>query len=127
MLLAVSVNSYSQTGLKAIQINAAVNLLSGLTVPSGAIVLIGSPEADLTAIKNDTIPCSISIKVYVSVSEYSSGSDPIAGISDFSTYLRGLKMPLAEYTTLSAQDLLIGVVKRYLETIYTGKTEIISL
>jgi hypothetical protein len=127
MLLAVSANSYSQAGLKAIKINAPINLNTTLVIPSGAIVLVGEPSADLTAIKQDTIPCNMSIQVFVSQTAYNSGASPVKSMSDFSNYLHNLKMPLSDYETLPTQDLLIGVVRKYLETIYPNQTEVINL
>ena len=52
--------------MKAIKINSAVNLTSGLAIPSGSIVVIAEGYADIKSTKDGFIPSQIATFVYAS-------------------------------------------------------------
>ncbi len=119
----------AQKGLKAIRIQAPVNLTSGLTIPKGSIIVISEGYANVSATVKDSIPCQVATKVYASFTDYNDGklNIPAISIQDFNPSFNNLKMPVSGYKESNTQDLLISVVYGYLETIYHGKIEVITL
>ena len=67
--------------------------------------------------------------MYASFTDYNTGKAQIPNVSiaDFNPAFTNLKMPVAGYKISNTQDLLIGVVQSYLETIYAGHIEVITL
>ena len=114
--------------MKAIKINAPVNLTSGSIIPSGAIVIIATGTADIKSAKDDKIPCQVATFVYNSLASYDAGKANVdaSSIADFSPNFYGLQLAVVSYETLPTQDLLIGAVQVYLETIYPGQTTVIN-
>lgn len=113
--------------MKAIQLNSAVNLTSGLSIPQGSIVVIAEGYADVKSQKDGVIPAQIATFVFASVQSIVEGKAPIQGIEDFNTTFSGLELSVASYETLSAETLLINAVFGALEKVYPSNVEIISL
>lgn len=106
--------------MKAIQINAIVNLTNGLAIPSGAVNVISEGLAQVFTQKDGLIPAQIVSYVYVNKASYEDGKYPVDGnsIADFQTALYNLNLSVANYETQTAQDLLVNAVFDYLSTIY---------
>jgi hypothetical protein len=112
--------------MKAIQINTSVNLTSGLSIPSGSIVVIAEGYADVKSQtqpnpitgKEAFIPAQIATFVFASVQALAEGKAPIQGIEDFNTTFAGLELSVADYETLAAETLLVNAVEKSLESIY---------
>jgi len=117
----------AQNGLKALKINSEINLNTGDKISSGAIFVLAEELVNIKYMENDTIPCQMVGNLYISLSAYNSGKSSVVGIQDFSPSFYNLKLPVSVYVNGNAQDISIGVVKQYLETIYPGKIEIISI
>jgi hypothetical protein len=113
--------------MKAIQINAVVNLTNGLQIPSGAVNVISEGLAQVFAQKDGLIPAQIVSNVYVNKDSYESGKAPVDGnsIADFQTALYNLNLSVANYETQTAQDLLVNAVLDYLSTIYNASDLVI--
>lgn len=108
--------------MKALQINAEVNLTSGLTIPSGSVVIILEGYADIKSQKlvdgGYMIPAQISTAVWASKDSYESGKSNVTGIADFNPLFGNLEMSYADYTTETAEQLLINTVENALIAIY---------
>jgi hypothetical protein len=113
--------------MKAIQINSTVNLTSGLSIPSGSIVVIAEGYADVKSQKDGIIPAQIATFVFASVEALAEGKAPIQGIEDFNTTFSGLELSVASYEILSAETLLATSVYGELEKIYPEQVEIVNL
>lgn len=113
--------------MKAIQINAPVNLTSGIEIPSGSVCVIAEGYADVKSQKDGVIPAQIATFVFASVEALAQGKAPIQGIQDFNTTFSGLELSVDSYETLSAETLLINAVESALEAIYPNQVEIITL
>jgi hypothetical protein len=104
--------------MKAILINSNVNLTSGLSIPSGSVVVIAEGYSVNKEQKNGVIPAQISTLVFASVQALAEGKAPIQGIEDFNTTFSGLELSVADYETLAAETLLVNAVEKSLESIY---------
>jgi hypothetical protein len=104
--------------MKVIQINAPVNLTSGLSIPSGSVVVIAEGYSDNKSQKDGVIPAQIATFVFASVEALAQGKAPIQGIEDFNTTFSGLELSVVSYETLSAETLLVNAVESALEAIY---------
>jgi hypothetical protein len=113
--------------MKLIQINTPVNLTSGLSIPSGSVVVIAEGYSDNKSQKDGIIPAQIATFVFASVQALAEGKAPIQGIQDFNTTFSGLELSVADYETLAAETLLINAVSSALELIYPSQIEIITL
>jgi hypothetical protein len=113
--------------MKAILINSNVNLTSGLSIPSGSVVVIAEGYADIKSQKDGIIPAQIATFVFASVQSLAEGKAPIQGIEDFNTTFAGLELSVASYESLSAEVLLINAVESALEKIYPNQVEIVNL
>lgn len=113
--------------MKAIQINTAVNLTSGLSIPSGSVCVIAEGYADVKSQKDGVIPSQIATLVFASVEALTQGKTPIQGIQDFNTTFSNLELSVSAYETQSAEVLLINAVESALELIYPNQVEVISL
>jgi hypothetical protein len=121
--------------MKAIQINTSVNLTSGLSIPSGSIVVIAEGYADVKSKtqpnpitgKEAFIPAQIATFVFASVQALAEGKAPIQGIEDFNTTFSNLELSVADYETKSAEVLLVNAVFNALDLIYPTQVEIINL
>ena len=115
--------------MKAIKINAPVNLNSGLQVPPGAVVVISEGLAQLFKTQGGLIPAQIATDVYTSVSNYESGKAPVdrSSVADFNPVRYDVKLPVAAYETQTAQDLLLTAVYMGLEQTYPGQCEVVDV
>lgn len=121
--------------MKAIKINSAVNLTSGLSIPSGSVCVIAEGYADVkaqtqanpTTGKSAFIPAQIATFVFASVEALAQGKAPIQGIEDFNTTFSNLELSVSTYETQPAEVLLINAVESALELIYPNQVEIINL
>jgi hypothetical protein len=113
--------------MKAIQINTSVNLTSGLSIPSGSIVVIAEGYSVNKEQKNGVIPAQISTLVFASVQALAEGKAPIQGIEDFNTTFSGLELTVADYETLAAETLLVNAVESALEAIYPSNVEVVTI
>jgi len=114
--------------MQYIKINTTVNLTSGLTVPSGSIVIIAEGYADIKAQVDGFIPAQISTFVYASYAAMIAKKDVILGISDFNTVFSFAKLTVENYETVPAESLLINAVFEELKIIYgANNVEILSV
>jgi hypothetical protein len=113
--------------MQAIKILSPVNLTSGLSIPSGSVVVIAEGYADVKSQKDGIIPAQIATFVFASASALAEVKAPIQGIEDFNTTFSGLELSLASYESLSAEVLLINAVESALEKIYPNQVEIVNL
>ena len=115
--------------MKAIQINAVVNLNNGLQIPSGAVAVIAEGLAQVFNQKDGLIPAQIVSSVYTSKSNYESGLAPVDGnsIADFNPAMYGLKLSVANYETETAENLLVEAVYDALNVVYPAQCEIIDV
>ncbi len=114
--------------MQYIKINTTVNLSSGLSVPSGSIVIIAEGYADIKAQVEGLIPAQISTFVFASYEAMIAKKEAIVGISDFNTVFSFAKLTVENYETVPAESLLIGAVFQELALIYTeAKIEIITI
>jgi hypothetical protein len=113
--------------MKAIQINTSVNLTSGLSIPSGSVVVIAEGYADNKSQKDGIIPAQIATFVFASVVALAEGKAPIQGIQDFNTTFSGLELSVADYETKSAEVLLINAVFNALDLIYPAQVEVVTI
>jgi len=113
--------------MKAIKINSNVNLTSGLSIPSGSVVVIAEGYASVKDQKDGIIPAQIATFVFASVGALAEGKAPIQGIQDFNTTFSNLELSVDAYETISAEALLIYAVYDALNAIYPTQVEIITL
>lgn len=115
--------------MKAIKINAPINLNSGLQVPPGSVVVISEGLAQLSKTKGGLIPAQIATDVYTSVSNYEAGKAPVdrSSVVDFNPVRYDVKLPVAAYETQTAQDLLLTAVYMGLEQVYPGQCEVVDV
>ncbi len=113
--------------MKAIQINTSVNLTSGLSIPSGSVVVIAEGYADVKSQKDGIIPAQIATFVFASVQALAEGKAPIQGIQDFNTTFGGLELSVSDYETQPAETLLVNAVESALEAIYPNSVEVITV
>lgn len=115
--------------MKAIKINAPVNLNNGLQIPPGSVVVINEGLAQIVNARGGLIPAQIATGVYTSVSNYETGKAAVDGasISDFNPVNYGVKLPVAAYETNSAQDLLLTAVYLGLSEVYPGQCEVVEV
>jgi hypothetical protein len=113
--------------MKAIQINTSVNLTSGLSIPSGSVVVIAEGYADVKSQKDGIIPAQIATFVFASVQALAEGKAPIQGIEDFNTSFSGLELSVTAYETQPAETLLIDAIFGALNLIYPDQVEIVTV
>jgi len=113
--------------MQAIKILSPVNLTSGLSIPSGSVVVIAEGYADVKSQKDGIIPAQIATFVFASAQALAEGKAPIQGIDDFNTTFSGLELSVADYETKSAEVLLITAVFNALDSIYPSQVEQIAI
>jgi hypothetical protein len=104
--------------MKAISILSNVNLTSGLSIPSGSVVVIAEGYSVNKEQKNGVIPAQISTMVFASVGALAEGKAPIQGIEDFNTTFSNLELSVVSYETIPAEALLVNAVYDALVVIY---------
>jgi hypothetical protein len=113
--------------MQAIKINSNVNLTSGLSIPSGSVVVIAEGYASVKDQKDGIIPAQIATFVFASVQALAEGKAAIQGIEDFNTTFSGLELSVADYETLAAETLLVNAVESALEAIYPSNVEVVTI
>jgi len=113
--------------MQAIKILSPVNLTSGLSIPSGSIVVIAEGYADVKSQKDGIIPAQIATFVFASVQALAEGKAPIQGIEDFNTTFSNLELSVTDYETLAAESLLVNAVFNALDSIYPSQVEQIAI
>lgn len=115
--------------MKAIQINATVNLNNGLQIPSGSVVVISEGLAQVFATKDGLIPAQIVSNVYTTKDNYETGKAPVDGnsISDFNPAMYNLELSVVSYETVTAETLLVEAVYNSLDLVYPGNCVIIDV
>lgn len=111
-------NFVKYNNMKAIKINQAVNLTSGLSIPSGSVVVIAEGYADVKSQKDGIIPAQIATLVFASLQALAEGKAPIQGIEDFNTTFSNLELSVVSYETIPAESLLVNAVYDALVAIY---------
>jgi len=104
--------------MKAIKLNTSVNLTSGLSIPSGSIVVIAEGYAIVKSQKDGIIPAQIATFVFASIQALAEGKAPIQGIQDFNTTFSNLELSVDAYETIPAESLLVNAVYDALVAIY---------
>jgi hypothetical protein len=104
--------------MQAIKILSPVNLTSGLSIPSGSIVVIAEGYAAVKDQKDGIIPAQIATFVFASVQALAEGRAPIQGIQDFNTTFSNLELSVVSYETIPAESLLVNAVYDALVAIY---------
>jgi len=115
--------------MKAIQINAVVNLNNGLQIPSGSVAVISEGLAQVFAQKDGLIPAQIVSNVYVNKANYEEGKAPVDGnsIADFNPAMYNLQLSVVAYQTETAENLLVEAVYDALNAVYPAQCEIIDV
>jgi hypothetical protein len=113
--------------MQAIKINSNVNLTSGLSIPSGSVVVIAEGYASVKDQKDGIIPAQIATFVFASASALAEGKAPIQGIEDFNTSFSGLELSVTAYETQPAETLLIDAIFGALNLIYPDQVEIVTV
>lgn len=114
--------------MKAIKINQTVNLSSGISIPSGSIVIIGEGYASIKDVKEGLIPAQVVTSLFVSETAIQEGKSSITDVADFNPVFSGLQLTLNAYQTKTAESLLVEAVESALVAIYGDENiEIITL
>jgi hypothetical protein len=115
--------------MKAIQINATVNLNNGLQIPAGSVVVIAEGLAQVILQKDGLIPAQIVSGVYTTKDNYETGKAPVDGnsISDFNPAMYNLQLSVSSYQTVTAETLLVEAVYNSLDAVYPGNCMIIDV
>lgn len=113
--------------MKAIKINAEVNLTSGIVLPVGSIVVIAEGYADIKSQSEGLIPAQVATFVFASLEALQNGKTPIVEIADFSPVFSGLELSVANYATVPAETLLVDAVFGALEAVYGEDVEVVNL
>lgn len=104
--------------MKILKIKTNVNLQSGITLPSGAVVVISEGYTDIKSAKDGYIPSQIATLVYASYEALTSGKTNVNDVQDFNPVFSGLQLSVADYQTKTAEQLLIDTVESELIKIY---------
>jgi hypothetical protein len=104
--------------MKAIKINTNVNLFSGITLPSGAIVVIAEGYTDVKNQKDGFIPSQIATLLFASLEALQSGKVSINDVADYTPVFSGLQLSVVDYSTKSAEQLLVDTVEAELIAVY---------
>ena len=103
--------------MKAVKINAEVNLANGLTVPSGSILVVAEAYTDNKSQKDGTIPTQVATLLYQNEQAIIDGKVSITDIADFSTTMAG-NLLVTRYETDPAETMIIEYIIATLTPIY---------
>jgi hypothetical protein len=109
--------------MKALKINAPVNLNTGATLASGSLVVITEGLAQVFTTKEGSMNAQIVNAVYTSVEAFESGKAAVSGITDFNPAMYSLSLSVEDYSTKTAEALLVDTVEAQLEAVYPGSVE----
>lgn len=104
--------------MKAIKINTNVNLSSGITLPSGSIVVIAEGYTDVKNQKDGFIPSQIATLLFASLEAFQSGKVSINDVADYLPVFQNLQLSLVDYSTKTAEQLLVDTVESELIKVY---------
>ena len=114
--------------MKAIKINQEVNLSSGISIPSGSIVVIAEGYASVKDVKEGLIPAQVVTSLFVSETAIQEGKSSITDVADFNPVFSGLSLSVADYQSKTAESLLVEAVESALVAVYGDENiEIITL
>jgi len=111
--------------MKYIQINSNVNLKSGITLPSGSVVMIAEGYVDIKSTKDGYIPSQIATLLYASLDALQSGKVNINEVQDFNPVFSGLQLSISDYETKTAESLLVDTIENSLKNIY-GENNVVQ-
>jgi hypothetical protein len=113
--------------MKAVKINAIVNLTNGLTVNSGSCLIIAEAYTDNKNQKDLTIPTQVATLLYQSKNAYNAGKTPISEIADFKTTMVG-SLLVSDYETKNTEQMLLDFIIAQLTPIYgAANLEVINI
>jgi len=111
--------------MKAIKINAPINLKTGETVNSGGVVVIIGCGYEIKN-KINSVKATIQTEVYKSQNAFTNNKDNIDRIQDFNTTFKA-DVSYVDYDSIKAEKLVIDIVKAQLDIIYPTFVEIVNL
>lgn len=103
--------------MKAVKINAVVNLTNGLTVPTGSCLIIAEAYTDNKNQKDLTIPTQVATLLYQSKNAYNNGKTSISEIADFNPLMQG-SLSVADYETKKTETMLLDFIVLQLTPVY---------
>lgn len=113
--------------MKAVKINEAVNLLSGMIVSSGSVLVISEAYTDNKRQKDGTIPAQVATLLFQNEQAIMDGKVSIPNVADFNTTMVG-NLDVARYETEAAETMLIEFLVATLTPIYGAENlEIINI
>jgi len=113
--------------MKAVKINADVNLTNGLIVPSGSVLLVAEAYTDNKSQKDGTIPTQVATLLYQNEQAIIDGKVSINDIADFSTTMAG-NLLVTRYETDPAETMIIEYIIATLTPIYgASNLEVITI
>lgn len=111
--------------MKKIKINTSINLTSGLSIPSGSIVVIAEGYADVKSLKDGFIPSQVATFLYASEAALENNATPVGDAADFGSVFTGLQLSEVDYQNKTAESLLVDAVYNELNKIYPNEVEVI--
>ena len=113
--------------MKAVKINAEVNLSSGMIVASGSVLVIAEAYTDNKSQKDGLIPAQVATLLYQNAQAIADGKVSIPNVADFNTTISG-NLLVTRYETVAAETMLIESVVETLTPIYgADNIEVITL
>ena len=113
--------------MKAVKINAEVNLSSGMIVASGSVLVIAEAYTDNKSQKDGLIPAQVATLLYQNEQAITDGKVSIPNVADFNTTMAG-NLLVTRYETEAAETMLIESVVETLTPIYgADNIEVITL
>ena len=113
--------------MKAVKINADVNLTNGLTVTSGSVLLVAEAYTDNKSQKDGTIPTQVATLLYQNTQAIIDGKVSINDIADFSTTMAG-NLLVTRYETDPAETMIIEYIIATLTPVYgASNLEVITI
>lgn len=113
--------------MKAVKINAEVNLLSGMIVASGSVLVIAEAYTDNKSQVDGTIPAQVATLLFQNEQAIIDGKVSIPNVADFNTTMAG-NLLVTRYETEAAETMLIEFVTGTLTPIYGAENiEVITI
>lgn len=113
--------------MKVVKINAEVNLLSGMIVPTGSVLIVSEAYTDNKSQKDGIIPAQVATLLYQNEQAILDGKVSIPNVADFNTTMTG-SLDVTRYETEAAEVMLIEFVVSALIPIYgADNIEVIDL
>jgi hypothetical protein len=113
--------------MKIVKINAEVNLLSGMVVPTGSVLVISEAYTDNKSQKDGIIPAQVATLLYQNEQAITDGKVSIPNVADFNTTMSG-NLDVTRYETEAAEVMLIEFVVGTLSLVYGEENiEVITL